>query len=205
MASTIILHATYNPHVRTLVRGIAVAVMALAAGCGNPSGPEPLPESPGNPETPAPSVPEPAPSPSEWRTAEALSVEEAVYRYQFRDYHDLPPVPLTYCLARTNAKELLPWTDPPEELLRRFRTHRPPVKRMAVCRIDPNLNGVTDVETGGPAVIFRVAPPVWESDVEVVIDGGHHVNGLNGSGKTDRVRFQGGTWVVVEAQWRWIS
>jgi hypothetical protein len=55
------------------------------------------------------------------------------------------------------------------------------------------------------AVVFRLAPPAWESDTEVVVDGGHHVNGLNGSGKTYRVRFQGGAWVVVEARWRWIS
>jgi len=185
---------------------IAVVVSVLAAGCGNPSGPGVLPESPPAPQAPAPPTPEPSPSPSAWRATEALSVEEAVYRYQFGDYRDLPAVVSTYCLARTGASELLPWTDPPAELIGRFRDHRPPVKTVAACRMERALPlGVTDVETGGPAVIFRVAPPVWASDAEVVIDGGHHVNGLHGSGKTYRVRFQGGTWVVVEARWRWVS
>ena len=168
---------------------IAVAVMALAVGCGSPSAPEPVPGSPG------------------WREAQVLSVEEAVYRFQFGDYRSgLQPASLTYCLARNTAAELLPWTDPPEALLRRFAGHQPPVKKVSLCRMDlQNLNGVMDVETGGPAVVFRLAPPAWESDTEVVVDGGHHVNGLNGSGKTYRVRFQGGAWVVVEARWRWIS
>lgn len=170
---------------------IAVALMALAVGCDGPTAPEP----------------EPVPGSPRWREAQALSVEEAVHRFQFGDYR-LPPGSLTYCLARNTATGLLPWTDPAEALLRRFVGHQPPVKKVSLCRMDVDvqtLNGVTDVETGGPAVIFRVGPLNWASDTEVVLDGGHHFNGLNGSGKTYRVRFQTGAWVVVEAQWRWIS
>jgi hypothetical protein len=168
---------------------IAVAMIALAAGCDGPTAPEP----------------EPVPGSPRWREAQALSVEEAVHRFQFGDYR-LPPGSLTYCLARTTATERLPWTDPPEALLRRFAGHQPPVKKVSLCRMDlQTLNGVTDAETGSPAVIFRLGPLDWAGDTEVVLDGGHHFNGLNGSGKTYRVRFQTGAWVVVEAHWRWIS
>lgn len=167
----------------------AAAFMLFALGCDSPETPDPVPGSPG------------------WRESQALSVEEAVHRFQFGDYRaGLPPGSLTYCLARNAATELLPWTDPPEALLRRFAGHQPPVKRLSLCRIDlQTLLGVTDVETGGPALIFRLGPLGWVSDTEVVLDGGHHFNGLNGSGKTYRVRFQTDAWIVVEAQWRWIS
>jgi hypothetical protein len=89
--------------------------------------------------------------------------------------------------------------------MRRFRDHRPPVKRKAVCQIHADVSGVTDIETGGQAVIFRVAPPVWDSDTEVLVDGGYYFNGIAASGKTYRVRYQDGEWVVVDARWRWIS
>lgn len=152
---------------------------------------------------------EPAPAPGlpGWRDAQSLSVEEAVHRFQFVDSKTgLPPSSLTYCLARSPQTELLPWSDPPEALLHRFAGHQPPVKKLSSCHMDlRNLSGVTDVETGGRAVIFRVSPLLWESDTEVVVDGGYHASGLNGSGKTYRVRLQGGSWVVVDARWRWIS
>jgi hypothetical protein len=170
-------------------RCLAVSSIVFALACDSPEAPDPTPGSPG------------------WRESQVIAVEEAVHRFQFTDYRtSLQPGSFTYCLARNTATELLPWTDPPEALLLRFATHQPPVKRVSLCRMDlQRLNGVTDVETGGPAVIFRLGPLDWTSDTDVVVDGGHHVNGLNGSGKTYRVRFQADAWVVVEAQWRWIS
>ncbi len=179
--------------------------VVLAAGCDAPSSPAPVP---GLPPAPAPAAPDPSPSPTAWQAAHALTVEEATYRYQFEEYRDEPQRgPLTYCLARTANDDPFAapvWTDPPPELMLRFRDHRPPVKRLAVCRVDV-LVGITDTETGGRAVIFRVAPPVWESDTEVLVDGGYYENGISASGKTYRVRFQGGEWIVVDARWRWIS
>ena len=154
-----------------------------------------------------PVEPAPAPSLPGWRDAQSLSIEEAVHRFQFVDSNTgLPPSSLTYCLARSTQTELLPWSDPPEALLLRFTGHQPAVKKLSSCQIDlRNLSGVTDVETGGRAVIFRVSPLLWESDTEVLVDGGHYASGLNGSGKTYRVRWQGGSWAVVEVRGRWIS
>jgi hypothetical protein len=170
---------------------LAVALVVFTVGCDSPEEPDPVPV-PGSPA---------------WRESQTFSVEEAVHRFQFGDYRSgLQWASWTYCLARDTATELLPWTDPPDALLRRFAGHQPPVKKVSLCRLDlQSLNAVTDVETGGPAVIFRLGPPRWESDTEVIVEGGHHVNGLNGSGKTYRVRLQGGTWVVVQATLRWIS
>lgn len=169
-------------------RVVAIMALAAGAGCGNPSGPGPEPE-------------------PTWREAQALLVEEAVYRFQFVDYLSEPQrSPITYCLARNTATELLPWTDPPDALIRQFAGHQPAVKKLSSCAMGTGLPlTVTDVETGGPAVIFRLAPPRWESDTDVIVDGGHHFSGLGGSGKTYRVRYQGGEWVVVDARWRWIS
>jgi hypothetical protein len=151
----------------------------------------------------------PAPPLSAWRAAELLNVEEAAYRYEIVEFRSQPqPLPLTYCLAETAVDDpfIAPvWTDPPAELMARFRDHRPPVKRMAVCRIHPDVSGVTDIETGGLAVIFRVTPPAWESDTEATVDGGYYKNGLSASGKTYRLRYQAGEWVVVDVVPRWIS
>lgn len=193
-------------------RGVSAAAVALLvlAGCGNPSGPGPAPTLPAAPTPSAAApTPEPAPSPSAWREAHRLTVEEAAYRFQFREFaSNPPPGPLTYCVARTEnddpfVRRVL--TDPPPELMLRFSDHRPPVKRNAVCRIHADGSGVTDVETGGRAVIFRVAPPIWQSDTEVLVDGGYYYNGIAASGKTYRVHFIAGEWVVVDARWRWIS
>ncbi len=189
-------------------RGIflaSVCLVVVISGCSNPSGPEPVP-----PVTTAPAAVVPTPDPpSAWREAHRLTVEEAAYRFQFHEYRSEPQrEPLTYCLARTeNDRPFGPsvWTDPPPELMQRFRDHRPPVKRRAVCQIRADLSGVTDVETGGRAVIFRVVPPLWLSDTEVLVDGGYYYNGLSASGKTYTVRFIAGEWIVVDARWRWIS
>jgi hypothetical protein len=54
-------------------------------------------------------------------------------------------------------------------------------------------------------VIFRVAPPIWRSDTDVLVDGGYYYNGIAASGKTYQVRFMAGEWIVVDARWRWIS
>ena len=64
---------------------------------------------------------------------------------------------------------------------------------------------MTDLETGGPAVIFRVSLPSWESDTEALANGGYYFNGLSGSGETYRLRFAGGAWTVIEVRPRFIS
>ena len=190
-------------------RLVAAVLLLAGAGCDSPSAPRPVTETPQPPPIPVPLPPVATPSPSAWQESQRLTVEEAVYRFQFVEYRSQPQIgPLTYCVARTATDDIFSapvWTDPPPELMLRFRDHRPPVKRMAVCRIHTDVSGVTDVETGGRAVIFRVATPVWESDTEVLVDGGYYYNGISASGKTYRVRFQGGEWVVVDARWRWIS
>jgi hypothetical protein len=110
---------------------------------------------------------------------------------------------VTFCLARTTETDQLPWTDPPDALWQRFAGHVPVVKKVSLCRVD--LRGDTDATTGGPAIVFRIAPLHWENDAEIVLEGGYHRGGLAASGQTYRVRYQNGRWVVVEARWRWIA
>lgn len=165
--------------------GLAVGLAVLVVGCGNPSGPE----SPG-------------------REEQALAVAEAVHRYQFVRFLSEPQRDsLTYCLGRANAADVADarqWTEPPEALVRRFAGHQPPVKTMSACQIRADIRGVTDLETGGPAVIFRVSLPSWESDTEALANGGYYFNGLSGSGETYRLRFAGGAWTVIEVRPRFV-
>lgn len=164
----------------------AVAVLSLTAGCESPQAPDPVPGSPG------------------WRESQRTVVEEAVYRQQFAEHAPGANAgSVTFCLARTTATEELPWTDPPESLLRRFSTHSPSVKKVSLCQLD--LRGDRDPATGRPAIVFRVAPLSWVSDTEVTLDGGYHQSGLSASGQTYRVRYENGRWTVAEVVWRWIS
>ena len=163
-----------------------VAFLSLGMGCESPEAPDPVPGSPG------------------WREAQRILVEEAVYRQQFTEHAPGATAgSVTFCLARTTETEELPWTDPPESLLRRFATHSPSVKKVSLCELD--LRGDRDPATGRPAIIFRVAPLSWLSDTEVDLNGGYHQNGLSASGQTYQVRYANGRWTVTEVVWRWIS
>jgi len=133
-----------------------------------------------------------------------VRIQEAVYRRQFTEHASGAQAgQVTFCLAEQSESEEIPWTDPSEALLSRFAGHAPAVKKVSLCHLD--LKGDTDPATGKPAIIFRVGPPVWQKDSEVLVDGGHHRNGLDASGQTYRVQYQNGRWVVVEVIWRWIA
>ena len=167
-------------------RCLAVALAASVVGCESPQDPDPVPGDAG------------------WRDSQVVAVQEAVHRAQFAEHAPgAQPGTVTFCLAQTGPEDETPWTDPPDALLRLFASHTPVVKKFSLCVLD--LRGDRDPATGTPAVIFRVGPPKWQSDTEVVLDGGHHQNGLNASGQTYRVRYQNGRWVVVETTWRWIA
>jgi hypothetical protein len=161
--------------------------MGLAA-CDSGTGPDLVPGSP------------------EWREAQAVAIYEAVHRQQFEEHAPGAQAgQVTFCLAHEDDSETLPWADPSDELLGRFANHAPAVKKVSECRVD--LRGDTDPATGRPAIIFRVGPLTWQSDSEVVLAGGYHRHGLDASGQTYRVRFNGQTrrWTVVEVTWRWIA
>lgn len=174
----------------------AVAIVVLMTGCA---------------DSPAPVLgPDPAPDP---RAAETLAIQQAVHLFQFVLYRrEIPADGLTYCLAWTPETEegitadARMWTDPPEALLRRFESHRPPVKKKSVCQMPPDISsGVTDLETAGPAVIFRAGTPVRQSDTEVFVHGGYYQHARNAAGDTYRVRYEGGRWAVVEVRTGWIT
>lgn len=139
-----------------------------------------------------------------WRDSQVLAIDEMVYRYQFDEHAPgAQPGTVTFCVARTTRTDELPWTDPPEALLRRFAGHVPAVKKVSLCQV--NLGGDRDSQTGLPAIVFRVAPAQWQSDTEVLVEGGYHAHGLSASGETYRLRYEGLRWRVVEVIWRWIA
>jgi hypothetical protein len=160
--------------------------MMLGVGCDSSTAPDPVPGSAG------------------WRESQVVAIQESVHRQQFTEHAPGAQAgQVTFCLAQQDETEGLPWTDPPEALLFRFASHAPAVKKVSQCQLD--LRGDTDPATGRPAIIFRVGPPEWLSDTEVVLSGGYHRGGLDASGQTYRVRYQDNRWVVVEVVWRWIA
>ena len=163
-----------------------VGVGLLAVACDSATEPTPVPGSAG------------------WRESQVVAIDEAVYRFQFEEHAARSqPGSVTFCVARTTETDELPWSDPPESLLRRFAGHVPAVKKVSQCQV--SVGGDRDPATGRPAIVFRVAPAQWQGDTEVRVDGGYHAHGLSASGETYRVRYQDGRWTVVEAIWRWIS
>jgi hypothetical protein len=164
--------------------GAALAI--VLASCDSSTAPDPVPGSPG------------------WRETQVVRIQEAVYRRQFTDHAGGAQAgQVTFCLAEQAETDGATWTDPPDTLLRRFAGHAPAVKKVSLCHVD--LRGDTDPATGKPAIVFYVGPPDWQKDSEVLVDGGHHRNGLDASGQTYRVQYQNGRWVVVEVTWRWIA
>ena len=148
--------------------------------------------------------PTPVPGGAGWRESQVVAIDEAVYRFQFEEHAaGAQPGSVTFCVARTTETDELPWGDPPDALLRRFAGHVPAVKKVSQCQVA--LSGDMDPATGRPAIVFRVAPAQWQSDTEVLVDGGYHRGGLSASGETYRARYQNGRWTVVESIWRWIA
>ena len=186
------------------------AAVALLTACDSPNEPAPVPAAPAATATPPPEIlPRPTVLPpgipaSAWQVEQAVEVDLAVHQFQFRDTR--LPWPPVYFLARSSGDQRLPWTDPTDELLRRFAGHEPPVKPLSRSRVDPfSVVAVVDRETGEQGVVFQLGPRAWVSETEVHVTGGYYFNGIAANWNIYRLRYEGRRWLVVHVQREWIS
>lgn len=96
--------------------------------------------------------------------------------------------------------------DPSDGFLKRFRDHKPPVRRVSECRPPADSNDrPRSVKTGRQGPIFRVTFVRRVGLREFEVKGGYYEGLLSGSGNTYRVRLVNGRWVVVQDRMDWIS
>jgi hypothetical protein len=134
------------------------------------------------------------------RVNQENDIREAVFRHQFdHNASGQRTDAAVYCLS-VGSKE----TDPSDEFMKRFADHKPPVRKLSECNVDP-VNGVVDKSTGKSGLIFRVTSITWVSDMEVGVAGGYYEAGLSSSGNTYTVRKEQGKWKVTADKMNWIS
>lgn len=129
-------------------------------------------------------------------------IRETVFRYQFEhNASGLQQNAKVYFLSLGSLGET---KDPSDEFMKRFRGHKPAVKKVSQSTVSV-FEGVKDEDTGEQGLIFRVTRIEWKNDVEVEVQGGYYESGLSASGNIYRVRREGGKWVVKEDRMLWIS
>ena len=140
--------------------------------------------------------------PPETKLTQEESICEAVYRYQFEN---------NVSGQRKNAKiyflslgPLEKPRDPSNELISRFRDHKPPVKKVSQCTFSPT-EGVRDKNTGEQGLIFGITKVKWISATNVEVEGGYYEAGLSSSGNIYLVVLKNNKWVVVADRMLWIS
>jgi hypothetical protein len=119
-------------------------------------------------------------------------IREVVYKYMFEQYlPELQSDVNIYFLALDSR------TDPRSELLERFKSHTPPVKKVsASSRL--GTGGIRDRSTGQKGVVFSVSDLRWIDDKEAVILGGVYQGGEAASSTLYHVEWMDGEWVVTE-------
>ncbi len=128
------------------------------------------------------------------------NIREAVFRYQFdHNASGQQKKATVYCLSVGKGR-----SDPSEDFMRRFADHKPPVRKVSECQINP-YKGVLDKHTGAPGLAFRITRLTWISDTEAEVEGGCYEAGLSSSGNTYTVVKQHGTWKVSSDRMNWIS
>ena len=134
------------------------------------------------------------------RLSQEDNIREAVFRYQFNhNASGQQQRAAFYCLAVGEKR-----SDPSDEFMKRFADHKPPVRKVSECQIDPS-KGVIDKRTGTSGLVFRVTGITWISDSEVEAAGGYYEAGLSSSGNTYTLTKQHGQWKVSKDKMNWIS
>ena len=135
---------------------------------------------------------------SQNHVTEEQNIREAVFRYLFihnaSGHQDKPHY---YCLSVAGG-------DPTDELMRRFKSHNPPVRKASQCNSDP-YKGVFDKSTGKRALMFEADSVKWTSEMSVEVEGGYYEDGLSASGNTYRVVKRNGAWKVTQEKMKWLS
>jgi hypothetical protein len=135
------------------------------------------------------------------RLSQEDDIREAVFRYQFEhNASGQQKSARAYYLAILVGNKD---SDPPEQFIKRFAHHKPPVRKASACHWDSIK--VVENRTGRPALIFGVSRITWISDTEVTVDGGYEEGNVSSSGNTYTVTMRNGKWEVTHDQMNSIS
>lgn len=172
---------------------LLIGILAPSAG---------LAGSPAKPPTTAPWKPSTTQPVSSTQPAakgpEYLNVLETVFRYQFDHNASGSQRNVDYFFVR------LDHSDPPPELLERFKNQSPRVLPASMAKSSAG-RGVTHKDLGGRGLIFNITQIAWLDANTAEVDGGYYEAGLSASGNTYRVERRDGKWVVTKNEMHWIS
>lgn len=129
---------------------------------------------------------------------EYLNLLEAVLRYQFDHNASGSQRNVDFFFL------MLDRSDPPEELLERFKGNSPRVLPASLAEA-PAGEGVRHKGLGGSGLIFDITRIAWLDANTADVDGGYYEAGLSASGNTYRVERRDGKWVVTKNEMHWIS
>jgi hypothetical protein len=127
-----------------------------------------------------------------------LNVLEAVFRYQFDHNASGAQRNVDYFFLALDQ------SDPPPELLQRFKDQSPRVLPASMAKVSAD-EGVKHKELGGHGLIFDVTRIAWLDANTADVDGGYYEAGLSSSGNTYRVERREGKWIVTKNEMHWIS
>ena len=171
-------------------RSIVVAALSASCvvlGCRNPS-PAPM----------AVALPSDGIAPSELNNPDYLDVAEAVFRYQF-DHNASGRQRNADYFFLTLAEG-----DPPQELLERFATEKPPVLPKSLS-IYSHREGHKHWELEGRGLGFRISSIKWLDANTAEVKGGYLEGGTSASGNVYRVERRDGKWSVTNDDTIWIA
>ena len=130
--------------------------------------------------------------------ADLDDIHEATFRYMFtKNASGLQQKAGVYCLS-------IDGKDPTDAFMKRFDSHRPPVKRVTECEVT-DLSGVQDRQTGQRGLIFRIQKVQLTGASGAAVEGGYYEGNMSASGNTYLLEKKQGVWKVVSDAMHWIS
>lgn len=140
-----------------------------------------------------------APAP---RQVQNDDIREVVFRYQLEHrsfaQREKPPIYFFAVADKEVLDErhgLIPGdglNDPTDDLMRRFKSHKPPIKKNTV--LQNRRSGDSN-----PGVRLRITEIKWISDTEVEVKGGHD-DAWSSSWSNFTVKKENGEWKVIKAE-----
>jgi hypothetical protein len=125
------------------------------------------------------------------RGPEFLNVLEAVFRHQFEHNASGTQSDVDYYFLSLDD------TDPPPELIARFKDHKPVVLPKSMAKASAR-QGVKHKDLGGHGLIFSIDTIAWLDENTAVIGGGYYEAGLSASCNAYRVERRDGKWIVTK-------
>ena len=127
------------------------------------------------------------------------NIREVVFRYMFEhNASEMQQDAEVYFIAVESR------TDPTQDMLKRFKGHKPPVKPVSATT-HFGWGGVKGRSSGKAGIIFTVREIDWISDTQVLVTGEYFEDSESTGRSQYKVLFENEQWVVTETEMEWIS